>query len=140
MTGKPRIWLAVLVLTLGLVPAAGAFPPFPPYQCPWHEAKECPCTHYSCCHYFVPALYRWRAYHTPPRYMYGFPDEMDTTFVGYRVDRYPCMSASSAAQSAIYTDTDRREGAPENGTAEKAPQGPGVQLEPKPQPPRHPAY
>ncbi len=122
MACKARIWLAALVLTLGLVPAAGAFPPFPPFQCPWHEAKECPCTSYSCCHYFVPSYYACRAYHTPPRYIYGCP--VDQTFTGYRIDKYPCMSADSRAQTAIYTESGSRQRGVEESASEQTPQAP----------------
>jgi hypothetical protein len=65
----------------------------------------------------VPSYYACRAYHTPPRYIYGCP--VDQTFTGYRIDKYPCMSADSRAQTAIYTESGSRQRGVEESASEQ---------------------
>jgi hypothetical protein len=105
MTRKTRTWLAAAVITLGLAVPANAFPPFPPFQCPWHEAKECPCSSYSCLHYLIPAYYECRAYHTPMRYMYAwYPGDM---LLGYALYQYPCRTTSPQSEADKYIEVGR---------------------------------
>jgi hypothetical protein len=106
MSRRARISLAALLLSFGLVAQARAFPPFPPYQCPWHEAPECPRRSYCCLHYLIPALYTYRAYHSPPHYVFCFPPE--SALIGYRVDSYACRATTSAEQAAKYANFGRR--------------------------------
>jgi hypothetical protein len=108
MTAKSRLQIAALMLTLGLASQARAFSPLPPFQCPWFEDKDCPKGSYCCLHYVTPSLFSCRAYHTPPRYVYGCP--VDLTFVGYRIDKYPCLITSPAEQASKYIETGRRKG------------------------------
>ncbi len=124
MTGRVRVGLAATMLALALVPAARAFPPFPPFQWPWHEPRDCPKPSYCCLHYLTPSLYTYRAYHSPPCYTcYGPPTP---PLVSFRVDRYACRVTSPAEQASRYIETGRRDGTSDSGTdstAEKAPAG-----------------
>ena len=99
MSRKAAGLVAVVGLTLGLTTRAVAFP-FPPFQCPWHEAPDCPKGSYCCLHYLLPSIYRYRACHTEPRYVYGCP--VDPTYTGFRLDTYPCRITSPDEQAANY--------------------------------------
>jgi hypothetical protein len=103
------------------VPHAEAAPPFPPYQCPWSEAPDCPRPSYCCLHYIIPSYYKCRAYHTPPRYVCGCPVE---GLIGYRVDTYPCRISCPSEQAANYQQVGREprpESSTINGSVDQAP-------------------
>jgi hypothetical protein len=123
MAGKARLQVAALLLTLVVASHTSAFSPLPPFQCPWFEDKDCPRPSYCCLHYVTPSLYSCRAYHTPPRYVYGCPADM--TFVSYRIDKYPCRTTSPAEQASKYIETGRRKGAAQELQ-------PGATMEPAP--------
>jgi hypothetical protein len=105
MTCRTRIWLAALVLFLGMAGQASAFPPFPPFQWPWCEPRDCPRSSYCCLHYLTPSIYTFRAYHTTPRYVYGCPS--DPNFVGYRIDSYHCRASEPIEQAYKYMEVGR---------------------------------
>jgi hypothetical protein len=105
MTHKARFWILTLVLTLWLVPRASAFPPFPPFQCPWHEARDCPRSSYCCLHYVLPSIYTFRAYHRPPTYATYLPDG------GYRIDKYCCRISDPTEQALKYIEVGREKSA-----------------------------
>jgi hypothetical protein len=97
--------LAAALATLAMGATANAFPPFPPFQCPWHQDKNCPRPSYCCLHYWTPSLYTCRAYHTPPTYVYGCPT--DPAFSGFRINKYPCRTTSPAEQASEYANLRR---------------------------------
>jgi hypothetical protein len=117
MNRKTRTWLAAVAMTLALAAPACAFPPFPPFQYPWHEAPDCPKSSYCCLHYLTPSLYKCWAYHTSPRYVYGcYPPDAPMDF---RILRYPCRATSPTEQAAKYIEVGT---APRNTEANAAQQ------------------
>jgi hypothetical protein len=106
-------WLAALVVVVGLAAPASAEFPFPPFQCPWHEGPDCPKGDYCCLHYWTPAYYRLRAYHTPPRYVYGCPT--DPEYSGVRITAYPCRAVSPEEKALEYIEVGRQKATPGTG-------------------------
>jgi hypothetical protein len=95
MTGNTRRWLVGAVLTLALAPPVGAGPLWKGKAC---DGADCPPPSYSCLHYVAPALYRCRAFHTPPQHLHAhvlYPE-----FVRDRVVRYPCPAVDPAVHAA----------------------------------------
>jgi hypothetical protein len=86
---------AALALGLGLftAEAASADCQGEPRAC---DGGQCPPSSYSPCHYWTPAVYRWRAYHhCSGQYLYAidrFP-EMPPT---YQIIKYPCRAVDPA--------------------------------------------
>jgi hypothetical protein len=87
---------AALALGVGLCAAAAgrADSQVEPRPC---DGAVCPGNSYSPCHYWTPAVYRWRAWHhCPGQYLYAtdrFP-EMPPT---YQIIKYPCRAVDPAA-------------------------------------------
>jgi hypothetical protein len=132
MTSNTRTWLAAVVLTVGFVSQANAAFPFPPFQCPWFESRDCPRSSYCCLHYIVPSLYTCRAYHTPPRLIYGC--QTDVSHDAFSVYRYPCRASDPSEQATKYIEVGREPGGAAQTTpapaseapASEAPAGPQV--------------
>jgi hypothetical protein len=124
MARKHHVTLAAALAILGMAASANAQPPFPPYQCPWLQDKDCPRSSYCCLHYWAPSYYSFWAYHTPPRYVYGCPT--DPAFSGFRIDKYPCRATSSAEQASHYANMRRFDpgaaGGEQSPTAPAAPE------------------
>jgi hypothetical protein len=117
MISNVRTWLATLFLVLGFVSPAAALP-LPPFQCPWCEDSCCPRPSYCCLHYLVPSIYTCRAYHTPPRYVYGCAPPPGV--VGFRVTKYPCFATSPEEQADKYIEVGRGKSQQESVTSSKA--------------------
>jgi hypothetical protein len=94
-----RWWLAAAVCAAGCLARAGADePPGPPADV--HHPK-CPKPSYSCCHYWLPSLYTFRAYHSAPCYV---PAPIDPALATVRVERYPCPLTTPANQADYYRE------------------------------------
>jgi hypothetical protein len=65
-----------------------------------HHRDKCPKPSYSCCHYWLPSLYTFRAYHSPPCYV---PEPIDPALATVRVEHYHCPPASPANQAEYYS-------------------------------------
>jgi hypothetical protein len=123
MNHRAGLWLRALLLTVGLAAPSRAEFPFPPFQCPWHEAPDCPKGQYCCLHYWAPTYYRVRAFHTPPRYVYGCPTDPELS--GVVITSYPCRIATPEDRANEYIAVGRPkwnpEAGPETATKDKAP-------------------
>jgi hypothetical protein len=119
MIRKSSQWLAALLLSAAFVSPVGAAPPFPPFQCPWFPARECDRSDYCCLHYITPSVYKFWAYHTPPRYVYGGPVN---GVLAYRIDRYPCRDAYPTELSQKYIEVGRERAQKPEASASSPPQ------------------
>jgi hypothetical protein len=118
MNGMAAKWLAAIALVVGLASSASAAFPFPPYQCPWHEAEDCPKSKYCCLHYWTPKIYRLKAFHTTPRYVYGCPTDPELS--GVRITAYPCRAVSPEERAIEYLEVGRQKNEPDAGADNSA--------------------
>jgi hypothetical protein len=119
MAGNKHGWLVGLLVSVGLVwPtssfAGGLF---------WHD--DCPKPDYSPLHYWAPTLYRCRAYHHDPQYIY--PPLLEPRITpGCHIQRFPCPPVPPAVSAADYPVPPIRPGPPATEPSPPTPAEPGA--------------
>jgi hypothetical protein len=95
MKRKHQGWLAGTVLAFGLGMPAPAFAGH------LFGHDDCPPPFYSCLHYWAPTLYRCRAYHHTPQFLYA-PNLEPCIAPHCRIQTFPCPPVPPAVSAADY--------------------------------------